>query len=104
MTQPGETDGMMGTDHLQALVRQTPEGLIDAVLVNTAPIRPELLAHYAETGSEPVAVDREAIEASGVEIVEADLLAPGDLIRHDPEQLARAVLEMAERWRSERGQ
>ncbi len=95
MTQPGETDGMMGTDHLRALVRQAGEGIIDAVLVNATPIPPSLIAHYAETGSMPVAVDRAALEALGVEVHAADLLAvDGDLIRHDPEKLARAVLEL----------
>jgi uncharacterized cofD-like protein len=98
MTQPGETDGMMGTEHLRALVRQAGEGIIDAVLVNAAPIPPSLTAHYAETGSVPVAVDRAALENLGVEVHEADLLAvDGDLIRHDPEKLARAVLELTEK-------
>ncbi|HEY4593588.1 MAG TPA: uridine diphosphate-N-acetylglucosamine-binding protein YvcK [Thermoanaerobaculia bacterium] len=95
MTQPGETDGMMGTEHLRALVRQAGEGIIDAVLINATPIPPSLTAHYAETGSVPVAVDRAALEALGVEVHEADLLAVDrDLIRHDPEKLARAVLDL----------
>ncbi len=101
MTQPGETDGMMGIDHLRALralVRQAGEGIIDAVLVNSAAIPEPLLTHYAETGSEPVSVDRAALEGAGVEVIEADLLAAdGGLIRHDPEKLAHAVLELIER-------
>ena len=98
MTQPGETDGMMGIDHLRALARQAGEGIVDAVLVNSTGIPPALISHYAETGSEPVAVDRAALEAMGVEVHEADLLAAdGDLIRHDSEKLARAVLELTER-------
>ncbi|HEX4964628.1 MAG TPA: uridine diphosphate-N-acetylglucosamine-binding protein YvcK [Thermoanaerobaculia bacterium] len=92
MTQPGETDGMMGADHLRALVRHAGTGLIDAVLINSAPIPEPLIRHYAETGSEPVRVDRTALEELGAEIVEADLLAEGDLIRHDSLKLAEAVL------------
>ncbi len=96
MTQPGETDRMMGIDHLNALVRHAGEGIIDAVLVNSTAIPTTLIAHYEETGSEPVAVDRAALEAMGVEVHEADLLAAdGDLIRHDSAKLAAAVLEMA---------
>jgi uncharacterized cofD-like protein len=95
MTQPGETDRMMGIDHLNALVRHAGEGIIDAVLVNATEIPAPLIAHYAETGSEPVAVDRAVLEAMGVEVHEADLLAAdGDLIRHDSGKLAAAVLEM----------
>lgn len=98
MTQPGETDGMMGFDHLQALERQVGPGILDAVLVNSTPIPQTLLAHYAETGSEPVSVDRAALEALGLEVIEADLLATDDdLIRHDPLKLARAVLDLVER-------
>jgi uncharacterized cofD-like protein len=96
MTQPGETDRMMGIDHLNALARHAGEGILDAVLVNATAIPASLIALYAETGSEPVAVDRGALEAVGVEVHEADLLAAdGDLIRHDSGKLAAAVLEMA---------
>lgn len=95
MTQPGETDGMMGIDHLNALVKHAGSGIIDAVLVNATGIPAPLIAHYAETNSEPVAVDRAALEAVGVEVHEADLLAAdGDLIRHDSEKLAAAVLRL----------
>jgi len=92
MTQPGETDGMMGTDHLGALERHAGGGVVDIVLANSTPIPPHLLTHYAETGSEPVAVQREEMERMGVRVVETDLLAEGDLIRHDSDKLSRAVL------------
>lgn len=95
MTQPGETDGMMGADHLRALVKHAGGGIVDAVLVNSTPIPEGLIAHYAETGSEPVAVDRGALEARGAVIHQADLLAAdGDLIRHDSAKLAAAVLAL----------
>ncbi|MEA2599650.1 MAG: hypothetical protein QOF89_642 [Acidobacteriota bacterium] len=95
MTQPGETDNMMGAEHLRALVRHAGTGLIDAVLMSSTPIPEPLIRHYAETRSEPVVVDRAALEEMGAEIVESDLLAvDGDLIRHDPAKLAEAVLEL----------
>ena len=92
MTQPGETDGMTGPDHLGAIERHVGKGLVDAVLVNRTSIPPRLLSQYAATGSQPVAVRREALAALGVEVIEADLLAAGDLVRHDSEKLAEAVL------------
>jgi len=94
MTQPGETDGMMGADHLRAIERLAGTGLVDAVLANATPIPDALLAHYAETGSQCVTTDRGEVEAMGLQVVEADLLAEGDLIRHDSEKLARAVLDL----------
>jgi uncharacterized cofD-like protein len=94
MTQPGETDGMTGLDHLRAIERFAGKGLVDAVLVNSAEIPGYLLEHYAATGSEPVRIDRAEVEALGMQVVEADLLAAGDLIRHDPAKLAQAVMDL----------
>lgn len=95
MTQPGETDGMTGLEHLKAIERFAGHGLVDAVLVSSSEIPGHLLEHYAETGSEPVLIDRAEVEALGIQVFEADLLAPGDeFIRHDPPKLARAVMEL----------
>lgn len=95
MTQPGETDGMTGLDHLKAIERFAGRGLVDAVLVSSSEIPGHLLEHYAETGSEPVLIDRAEVEALGIRVFDADLLAPGDeFIRHDPPKLARAVMEL----------
>ncbi len=98
MTQPGETDGMSGLDHLLAIEEHAGAGLVDAVLASSAPLPADRLAAYAASGARPVAVDRAAIEARGVAVVEADLLAEGELIRHDPAKLAAAVLALAQKW------
>lgn len=100
MTQPGETDGMMGSDHLQAIERHAGKGLVDIVVANSQPIPESRLEHYAETGSECVQTQREVLEGMGLDVVETDLLADGDLIRHDSAKLAQAVLELAERERA----
>jgi uncharacterized cofD-like protein len=95
MTQPGETDGMTGLDHLRAIERFAGHGLVDAVLVSSSEIPAQLLEHYAETNSEPVLIDRAEVEALDIRVVEADLLAAGDaFIRHDPPKLAKAVMEL----------
>src|SRR5215207_5102931 len=73
MTQPGETDGMMGADHLRAIERLAGQRIVDAVLANSAEAPRHLLTHYAETGSEPVAVQRGDLEAMGAEVIEVDL-------------------------------
>src|SRR6185436_19652584 len=77
MTQPGETDGMMGADHLQAIEQHAGKGLVDIVLASSTPIPGHLLELYAETSSEPVRIQREALEGMGIQVVEADLLADG---------------------------
>jgi len=96
MTQPGETDGMMGADHMRAIEIYAGKGLVDVVLANAKPIPEPLLEHYAETGSICVTTEREVMAAMGLQVVESDLLADGELIRHDSGKLARAVLDLAE--------
>lgn len=91
MTQPRETDGMDALAHLVALERAIGAPLVDAVLVNDRRPSANSLEAYAEHGSLLVTVDRPAIERLGVRVVGADLLADGDLIRHEPAKLARAI-------------
>ena len=64
------------------------------VLANSTPLPVEPVERYADSGSVPVTVDRDAFAAAGVELVERDLLAAGDLVRHDPDKLARAALAL----------
>lgn len=107
MTQPGETDGMDGADHLDAVARLAgprADGrpLIDVVLANSTPLPAALLARYRQSDARPVAADRQAIEAAGTELVEADLLADGELIRHDSGKLSRAALAIGDRALNQR--
>ncbi|MEM8960409.1 MAG: uridine diphosphate-N-acetylglucosamine-binding protein YvcK [Acidobacteriota bacterium] len=95
MTQPGETDHMDAVAHLDALERHAGQGLIDTVLVNNRPPPADVVARYAEAGSDLVEIDQEIFARHGIEVVETDLLADeDDLIRHDPIKLSRAVLTL----------
>jgi len=93
MTEPGETDGHTGVDHVVALRRHAPRMPVHEVLVNSAPIPRESLDRYAAQGAGPVAPDLCLLRALGHEPVECDLLAQGPEVRHDPLKLARALLE-----------
>jgi uncharacterized cofD-like protein len=95
MTQPGETDGMDAVAHVDAIAHWAEPGLVDAVLVNSTAPRLPLLDLYEREGAAPVLVDEAALAARGAQVVVADLLGDGPLIRHDPAKLARAVLAAA---------
>lgn len=97
MTQPGETDDMSGLDHLTAIERHAGGDIVDVVIANSTPLPAESLECYAATGSTPVRAERQALADRGIELLETDLLADGELIRHDPAKLARAVLRLAGR-------
>lgn len=95
MSQPGETDHLHGHDYLDAIAQHAGQDLVDSVLVNSTLPDPEILEHYRLAGANLVTIDRQALARHDVEIVERDLLAQGQLIRHDPEKLSQAVLGLA---------
>lgn len=95
MTQPGETDGLTAKRHLE-IVREYAPGLnFDYVIVNDRPISEVQARLYTRDGAEQIGVhgsiDSEQIE--GAEVVYTNLLDDGELVRHHPERLARAVLD-----------
>jgi hypothetical protein len=49
---------------------------------------------YAKKGAYPVEVDEAAINALGVGFVKADIINEQELIRHDPDKLSKAVMNM----------
>ena len=91
MTEPGETDGYGGRDHLRALDTHLGARAVDVVLANNAEVPAEVRARYAAQGMFPVGADEEAFRALGVPVVLAPLLAPQDAARHHPESLAAAM-------------
>jgi uncharacterized cofD-like protein len=101
MTQPGETDDMDALAHLAAVQRWAGAGLVDVVLVNGTLPGLALLDRYGQEGALPVVVDERALAAQGVEVVVADLLEDGPLIRHDPAKLAQVLLALARAPRRE---
>ncbi len=95
MTEYCETDDYTAYEHLEALIKHSCPGIVDAMLVNTGAFPPEVIAKYDAEGAEPTLVDRERIETLGVELFERDLLAvEGSYARHNPKKLAEAVLDV----------
>lgn len=94
MTQPGETDGYTASMHAKAIIDHGGKGIIDYMLVNDAPISADMQDFYAAKGAYPVEVDEEAINALGVGFVKADIINENEVIRHDPDKLSRAVMNM----------
>lgn len=92
MTQPGETDDFTVADHLQVLFDHCPgKQLVDMVVVNNW-IPERLVERYKEYGSVPVMIDRDRIEALGVQVIERVLVDEGQSIRHNPKRLSRSII------------
>ncbi len=104
MWQPGETINFSASEHLQALHAHAGLDLIDCVVLNSAAISPSLKRKYAREQVKPVENDIENLTKMGVKIVTADLVSnmtfAKDAIRHDPEALAKVVVDLASRSRA----
>lgn len=95
MTQDGETEGMSAADHVAALLRHSGPGLVDICLCNSAPVRTSLLERYRAEDAAPILVDRDRLEALGVELVTRPLASEtSDYARHSIARLAEAVMEI----------
>lgn len=95
MTQDGETEGMTAADHVAALLQHSGPGLVDVCLCNSAPVRTSLIERYKAEDAAPIVVDRERIEALGVELVERPVASEtSNYARHSSARLAAAVMEI----------
>ena len=95
MTQDGETEGMTAADHVTALLKHGAPGLVDICLANSAAVRPGLLERYRAEDAAPIVVDRKAVEALGVQLIERPLASEtSDYARHSFTRLAQAVMEL----------
>lgn len=108
MTQPGQTDGYTARRHLTTL-RPYLGRRVDAVLVNNAPLPPDLIRMYEPQGGQPVVNDLTEDDAC---LIAADLVEHPDpevlrtymrpqasgmhvgmhLIRHDADKLASQIM------------
>lgn len=91
LTQPGETDRYTAAQHAKAILDHTGHGAIDYVLVNSTPIPEEM---WKGTGSTPVEIDEDKINALGMGLIKADLMSTTEIGRHDPDKLCAAVMKI----------
>ncbi|HEY3412872.1 MAG TPA: YvcK family protein [Armatimonadota bacterium] len=94
MTQPGETEGFSAADHVNAIEQHIGKGIIEMALVNIGIPSHEVLERYAEQQAHAVRADFEGLEGMGCHAMAADFLNETDLVRHDPDKLAAAIMEM----------
>jgi uncharacterized cofD-like protein len=95
-TQPGETDHFSAADHVRVLLDQLGPNVIDAILVNdnTAIVGAIAAESLAETVSAVLPDGLQHLDGS-VRVVTRDLLSDRNPLRHDPDKLALALLELS---------
>jgi len=93
MTEKGETDAFTAGDHLQVIYNHVGQQLIDYYIVNNGRVDEARLNRYREEKAAPVLIDREKIAAMGVRVIEADLVGDDQVAWHDPDKLARVIMQ-----------
>jgi len=100
MTQPGETTGYRIRDHVGALLQHCPELRLSYVLANYTPVAGPALKRYQQEGAEQIlpspSVEEEE-EKLPCPMVLADLLAAGEVARHDGVKTARILQALFQR-------
>jgi uncharacterized cofD-like protein len=102
MWQPGETTGFRASDHIAAIHQHAGMHLLDVAVVNTRAITARQKRKYAAQAAQYVQNDTERLEKMGLQVVARDLLAEGEIVRHDPRATAEIALELARRGRAAR--
>lgn len=94
MTQPGETDGYMLSDHINAITKHCNEVLFDFIIANNGIIPEEYYIKYKNDGQDMVGIDRENIPEN-IEIITEDLVQIKDgLLRHNSKKLAVVIMNL----------
>ncbi|MFH1246582.1 MAG: gluconeogenesis factor YvcK family protein [Candidatus Liptonbacteria bacterium] len=94
MTKFGETNGFQASDFVKVIEDKLGKGVLDHVAVcGKKPSKGRLLS-YARTKAFWVPVDKKNFNPKGPRLIIADLVRPRGFIRHDPDRLARLVMEL----------
>jgi uncharacterized cofD-like protein len=101
MTQANESLGLTASEHIERMMSHarsagvTDGKIFDYALVNTGPISPVLLEKYAAEGQRPIEADLDQIRELGVEPITGSFVHEGDVLRHDYDKVAEALLQLA---------
>ena len=94
MTKHGETNNFSASDFAREILRYVGREGIDYLLVNKERPSEEKMTAYESEKAQFVEPDDE-LAGLGVEVVYGEFLREsGDLLRHAPEKLAKAILEI----------
>jgi uncharacterized cofD-like protein len=97
MTQANESIGLTASQHIERILQHagkvhTP--LFDYAIINTGPISPTVVERYAREGQSPIELDLDRIRAFGVEPITGNFVHEGDVLRHDYDRVADAILSL----------
>lgn len=96
VTQPGETDDFMVSDHIRVLNKYLGKRKIDIVIANNGTIDKELAIKYASLEQkDPVILDTKETKKENVKIISENLVVvENNLLRHDTLKLGYHIFSL----------
>jgi uncharacterized cofD-like protein len=95
MTKWGETNNFTGSDFANTLLSYLKKDKVDIILCNNAPLKIHLQERYEKEKGFQVMFDIADLQKYGSQIIREDLLLQtDDIIRHDPQKIARAIMKI----------
>ncbi len=95
MTQAHETDHLSAFAHVNAIAEHTRPDILSHVIINNGQISANILKKYAQEGAQPVVADADRIRGLGYTVIEANVAAATDMVRHNSRKIAKVVMEIA---------
>lgn len=95
MTELGQTDNYSLSDHVNAILEHSMDGVIDYCIYDTGDIVPEYIKKYNQKGSDLVEQDIQKVKQKGIKLLQRDLACiMDDSIRHNPDAIASSIIEL----------
>jgi uncharacterized cofD-like protein len=92
-TQPGETDNFDAMDHIRVITEQLGPGVLTHVVVNSNPASASAIG--PDVPVDPILPEGLEELQDTVAVVARDVVSDRNPLRHDPDKLARALLDLA---------
>ena len=95
MTEFGQTDNYTLSDHVNAIIEHSGEGIMDYCIYDTGEIVPEYIRKYNKEGADLVEQDTQKLKNKGIHVLKRNLSTIiNDRIRHNPEAVATAIIDI----------
>jgi len=94
MTEKGETDDFTAADHLRVISRHLNRQLVDYIVINSGKVDEARLERYRDEEAIPVQPAYNDIKKMGISIIKDDLVSEDEVAWHNPDKLARAILDI----------
>jgi len=95
MTELGQTDNYSLSDHVNAILEHSLDGIIDYCIYDTGDIVPEYIKKYNMGGADLVEQDIQKVKQKGIKLLQRDLACIiDDSIRHNPDAIASSIIEL----------